>query len=372
MPESIRITPVHSRRELKLFLSLPWKIYQDDPAWVPPLLYELKVRLCPRRHPFHRHAEVQYFLAWLGQEVVGRVAAIVNHSYTEFHREAAGFLGFFESAPHEAVARELFGAAERWLAERGVQRVLGPMSFSTNEECGLLVEGFGSPPALMMPYNPPYYAQLFEAAGYTKAKDLLAYRIESSDPPRRLLEGTRRLKLAREVSIRPINLRRFQEEVSLIGEIYNSAWEKNWGFVPLTEAEALYLALQFRRLADPHLCLIAEVRDNPVGFALALPDYNQVLRYLNGRLWPLGFLKLLWYRRRIRAARVLTLGLRPGFRHTGMDALLYLRLWEEARRKGYGEVECSWVLEDNWAMRRALERMGALRHKTYRIYEKSL
>lgn len=372
MQMTVRVTPVHSRRDLSRFLKLPWQLYQDDPVWVPPLLHDLKRLLDRHAHPFHQHAEVQYFLARRGEEIVGRIAAIVNHQYIRFHNQATGFFGFFESVNETEVATALLAAAERWLAEQGMKQIYGPMNFSTNEECGLLVEGFQDPPMVMMPHNPPYYPQLVGAAGYTKAKDLLAYLLDDTTPPKRLVRGVSRLQQVRDVTIRPINPRCFAEEVNLIRAIYASAWERNWGFIPMTKEETDDLAIQFRRVADPNLCLIAEVKGEPAGFALALPDYNQVLRHMNGRLLPFGLLKLLWYRRKINAARVLTLGLKPGFRRTGIDAMLYLRLWEEAPKNGYPIVECSWILEDNWNMRRGLERMGARLYKTYRIYEKAL
>jgi GNAT superfamily N-acetyltransferase len=247
------------------------------------------------------------------------------------------------------------------------------MSFSTNEECALLVEGFQSAPTVMMPYNPPYYVPLVEGVGYTKAKDLLAYFLDGRiPPPERLVRGVADLQQRHEITIRPVNLRRLQQDVALIQEVYNSAWEQNWCFVPLTSEEIADLAKQLRMIGNPNLCLLAERNGEAVGFALALPDYNQALRYINGRLFPIGLFKLLWYRRSINSARVLALGLKPGFRNMGIDAMLYLRLWHEAPKNGYPLVECSWILEDNWPMRRGLERMGGKITKTYRIYEKTL
>lgn len=372
MQAPVIVAPVQSRSDLKRFLHLPWRLYRHNPVWVPPLLYDLKRLLNPRIHPFHEHAEVQYFLARRGTEVVGRIAAIVNHQHIQFHNDATGFFGFFESADDQAAATALLHTAAQWVATRGMQRISGPMNFSTNEECGLLVDGFEHAPMVMMPYNPPYYAPLLEAAGYTKTKDLLAYLLDDTTPPERLVRGVQRLQRAQHVTIRPINKKRLRQDVALLLEIYQSAWERNWGFIPMTEAEADYLAAELRRVGDPELCLIAEVNGEPAGFALALPDYNQALRHIDGRLFPFGLCKLLWYRRRINAARVLTLGLKPGFRRRGLDAMLYLRLWEEAPKLGYPTVECSWILEDNWDMRRGLERMGARIYKTYRIYEKGL
>jgi GNAT superfamily N-acetyltransferase len=375
MPLSVHVTPVRSRKDLRCFLKLPWRIYEGNPLWVPPLLFDLKKLLNPHKHPFHRHAEVQYFLARRGEEVLGRIAAVVNRQYVQFHGEAVGFFGFFESIDDEQVATALLIEAERWAAARGMKEIRGPMNFSTNEECGLLVDGFQYPPTVMMPYNLPYAARLIEAAGYNKAKDLLAYLIDARDdptPPQRLVRGIERLQQEQHVTIRPIKLRRFRQEVQLILEVYNSAWERNWGFVPMTQAETDALAAQLRMVGDPNLCLLAEVKGETVGFALALPDYNQALRHMNGRLFPFGLFKLLWHKRKINGARVLTLGLKPGFRRSGIDAMLYLRLWEEAPKNGYPLVECSWILEDNWPMRRGLERMGARIYKTYRVYEKTL
>jgi GNAT superfamily N-acetyltransferase len=372
MQTTVRVIPVHSRRDFQRFLKFPWQIYKNDPLWVPPLLFDQKQLLTPRKHPFHQHAEVQYFLAWRGKDVVGRIAAVVNHQYVQFQKEASGFFGFFESLNDPAVAAHLLSAAEHWIAERGMKWIRGPMNFSTNEECALLVDGFQSPPTVMMPYNPSYYAKLIENAGYTKARDLLAYLLDDTTPPERLVRGVERLLNGQDIVIRPINPRRFKQEVEILSDIYQSAWERNWGFVPMTKAEFDHFASQVRWVADPNLCLIAEVRGEPVGFALALPDYNQALRHINGRLLPFGLFKLLWYKRQINAARVLILGLKPGFRRRGLDAMLYLRLWQEAPRNGYPVVECSWILEDNWDMRRAMERMGGRIYKTYRIYEKAL
>jgi len=372
---SLRVEPVRAARDLDAFLALPWRIYAGDPAWVPPLLSEQRKALDRRRHPFHLHAEVECYLARRDRRVVGRIAAIVNRQHLQFHGERAGFFGLFESEPDPEVAAALLRAAEDAVRRRGMERIRGPMNFSTNDEVcspGVLVEGHDRPPAVLMAHTPPYYAGLLEAAGYRKAKDLLAYWLDGPEPPERLVQGVARAQRAEGIEIRPLNLRRFQDEVRTIQEIYHSAWEKNWGFVPMTAEEFEHLARELRPLVHPRLCLIAEVRGEPAGFALALPDYNQVLRRLDGRLGPIGLVKFLWYRRRIDAARVLTLGLKPQYRRTGLDAMLYLRLFQEGPRIGYTRAECSWILEDNWDMRRGLERLGARVHKVYRVYEKEL
>jgi len=375
MSRDVRIAPVRNRRDLRHFTQLPWQLYSDDLAWVPPLLFDLKKLLSPKKHPFHKHADVQYFLARLNGQVVGRIAAIVNHRHIQFHNESVGFVGFLERMDDQEVARALLAAAEQWVGQRGVRSIRGPMSFSTNEECGLLVDGFHTTPMVMMPHHRPYYARLLRVAGYAKAKDLFAYLIdlrEDATIPGRLVQGVERLRKKQAITIRSIDLHRFTEEIRVLHAIYHRAWAQNWGFVPMTEAEVDLLASTLRLVADPRLCLIAELENRPVGFALALPDYNQALRHMNGRLFPFGFLKFLWYRRRIDALRILLLGTNPDVRVRGLDAMLYLKLWQDVPAYGYRLVECSWILEDNWAMQRGLERMGAQIYKTYRIFEKTL
>ena len=313
--QTVQVVPVRRRSALRAFLRLPERLYRHEPAWVPPLLFDLKAQLNPKTHPFHQHATVEYFLALRAGQVVGRIAAIVNHRYVSFHKRSVGFFGFFESVDEPAVAAALLDVAERWLAERGMSHIQGPMNFSTNEMCGLLVDGFEHPPMLMMPYNLAYYAALIEAAGYHQAKDLLAYLIDvraDATPPARLVRGVERLQRTQQVTIRPIDRRRFETEIRELFDIYQQAWQHNWGFVPLTEAELAHFVKQVRWIADPRLCLIAEVGGQPVGFALALPDYNQVLRRTNGRLLPWGWLKLVWHRRSVNACSNFVIGAQAG------------------------------------------------------------
>ncbi len=374
MRDAVRIDRVAGRLDLQRFIRLPWRLYRQDPAWVPPLLFDLKKLLSPKKHPFHQHADVQYFLARLDGEVVGRIAAIVNHRHVQFHAEPVGFFGFFESIENQDVATALLTAAERWVAARGMQRIRGPMNFSTNEECGLLVDGFHDAPKIMMPHHLPYYGLQIETAGYGKAKDLFAYILDvrGKPPPERLVHGIKRLQQRQNIRLRPISKKRFDEEIRVLHGIYHRTWEKNWGFVPMSEAEVDLFASQLRLVVDPKLCLIAEHQNEPVGFALAIPDYNQALRHIDGRLFPFGLLKFLWYRRSINMARIPLLGVNPGFRRRGIEAMLYVKLWEVVPHNGYPVVECSWILEDNWDMRRGLEQMGAHVYKTYRVYEKEV
>lgn len=369
---ALRVEPVRGRRDLKSFLRLPWSIYRDDPHWVPPLLVEQRKLLDRERHPFHQHADVEYFLARRGERVVGRIAAIVNHRHVEFHDERAGFFGFFECEDDPAAARALLSTAEDWVAERGMSRIRGPMNFSTNEECGLLVDGFDAPPMIMMTHAPPYYARLLEAAGYAKAEDLLAYLVEGDAAPERLLRGVERIASRTEAHIRPLRMKQLDREIAAIREVYNSAWERNWGFVPMTDAEFDEMARQLRHVVDPEICLITEVDGEPVGFALALPDLNQAIRHTDGRLFPFGLFRLLWHARRVDAIRVITLGIRPEHRNKGLDAMMILRIYQRGLAKGYHRAECSWVLEDNLPMRRIMERLGGRVYKTYRVYERGL
>ena len=371
----VEVRPIAGRRERAAFIGLPWRIYAGDPVWVPPLRHDVRKLIDPRRHPFHRHADVACFLAWRDGRPVGRIAAILNRAHVEFHDESVGFFGLFETVDDRAVASALLETAERWLAERGMHAIRGPFNLSTNDELysgGVLIEGFGSPPLVMMAHSPRYYPGLLEQAGYRKCKDLLAYWLAGDEPAERLTRSKDRLLQRAGITIRPIDLDRFAAEVATVQDIYNDAWERNWGFVPMTEPEIHHMARQLRPVVHPQLCAIAEFGGEPVGFALGLPDFNQALRRIDGRLFPLGLLKLLWYRRKIDAARVLTLGVKPEHRHKGLDALLILHLWTEGVRAGYAKGECSWILEDNWDMRRGLERIGASVHKTYRVYEKPL
>ena len=273
------------------FIRFPWKIYQGDRYWVPPLTKDQLQKFNPN-HPFLSHSEMIPFLAYRAGEIVGRIAGIIDHHYIDFHQEKVGFFGFFESINDREVPEALFLRAQSWLKERGMEKMIGPMNPSTNDECGLLVDGFDFSPCLMMPYNPPYYPSLLEGFGLKKAKDLYAYLLEKSTfSMDRLARITGRLvKKEPKLRVRPIDLRRFDEELKIVKEIYNRAWSKNWGFVPLTEAEIDDLAKNLKPLVVPNLVLFGYWEDEPVGFSVSLPDYNQVLKRLNGKLGPLGIL----------------------------------------------------------------------------------
>lgn len=368
----LSVDVAEGRRDMDRFIRVAFDVNRDDPNWVPPLLVEQRKLLDRDNHPFHRHADVEYFLARRDGRVVGRIAAIVNHRHNEFHEDRLGFFGFFECEDDPAAARALLSAAEDWCAARGMERIRGPMNFSTNEECALLVDGFDTPPMLMMTHNPPYYERLLESAGYRKEKDLLAYLLEDMEAPERVVRGAERAQKRIGAVIRPIRMKELRSEIEIIRDIYNSAWERNWGFVPMTEAEFDEMAKQLKQIVDPELCLIAEVDGEPVGFELTLPDFNQAIAKTDGRLLPFGIFKLLWHARKIDAARVITLGLKPDYRRLGLDAMMTLRGYRRVSDLGYHRIEASWILEDNVEMRRVMERLGARVYKTYRVYERAL
>lgn len=372
---SVDVRPVVTRADRKAFVRLPWRIYPSNyPAWVPPLIAEEHKRIDPERNPFFLHGAAALFIAYSGGNPVGRIAAIENRQHNEFHDDRVGFFGFFESTDDPLVAGALLDEAAAWVRERGLTSLRGPTSFSTNEECGLLVENFGDPPCVMMTYNPPYYPTFLEGWGLAKVKDLLAYEVTYAELDKERLARMGRLleKSGLDSRIRSLDMKRFDQEVELVRDLYNAAWERNWGFVPMTDAEVDHMAKQLKPVVDRDLVLFAEVEGEPVGFALALPDVNQALRHINGRLLPFGLLKLLWHMRRINGIRVLTLGLKPEFRRTGLAGQLYIELFKRGTAKGHTRAESSWILEDNHLMRTAVEKLGCRRYKTYRLYERDL
>jgi GNAT superfamily N-acetyltransferase len=368
----VSVVPVRGGGDLRAFIALPYGLHRSDPMWVPPLRRDVRQLLSPRRNPFFDHAEAGYFLARRDGRVVGRIAAVLNRLHNEFHQDRVGFFGFFECVQDPAVATALFDAAGAWLRERGLATMRGPASFSTNDECGLLVDGFDTPPVLMMPHNPRYYVALVEGAGFVRAKDLLVYQSTHANLPPRLVQGANLLERRYKIRTRTLDLKRFDEEVARVKQIYNQAWEKNWGFIPMTEREIDHLAKQLRPVVVPELVVFAEVDGKPVGFGVGMPDLNVALKSNpSGRLFP-GIVKVLWRARRIHRIRVLLLGTLPEWRGRGVDALLFKRIWEEGYAKGYRWAEAGWILEDNHAMRNGLVHMGFEVYKTYRLYDRSL
>jgi GNAT superfamily N-acetyltransferase len=364
----VEVLPVSTDRDLNTFLHLPWQAYRGDPHWVPPLLFEQR-QLLTGQHPFFEKAEARLFLAKEGGEAIGRIAAILDGHFLDVHREPVGFFGFFECLGDGEATRRLLEAAGAFLRGKGLQAMRGPVNPSMHAPCGLLVEGFESPPTFLMSYNPPTYPDLLEKAGCRKAKDLLAYTLQVwADPPPKVLRAAEEAA-RRGIRVRPINLRHLQEEVLIFRELYNAAWEGNWGFTPMTEGEAQWMAKQLKPLILPNLSLIAEAGEGPVGFLMLLPDYNQALKPLNGRLGLWGLAKFLWHKWQIRDVRLLLLGVKKEYRGKGIEALLFLTAFRYLKKKGYTRAEISWILEDNWTVLRMAERLGGYCYKRYRIYE---
>jgi GNAT superfamily N-acetyltransferase len=372
--QGIEIACVHTGLDRDRFVKLPWRIYRDDLHWVPPLLMERHEFLDPAKNPFFQHADVELFVALRGGEVVGRIAAVEDRNFNAFHGTKTAYFGLYESVNDPAVAAALVQAAKSWARWRGLDTLLGPLNLSTNYEVGLLVEGFDSDPYILTPYNPRYYGELLEGCGLKKAKDLFAWeRSAATPPPERFGRIADKIREHAGLTVRSANLKEFDAEVARIKEVYNAAWEKNWGFVPMTGAEFEKLAVDLKKLLAPDLAIIVEDRGEPIAFALTVPDFNQALKRVGGRLttWglPLGLAKLLWYSRRIDRVRLMALGVKSGWRRRGIDAVLIVETIRRANALGYSGGEISWTLEDNDLINRAIESTGCTRSKVYRVYE---
>jgi GNAT superfamily N-acetyltransferase len=371
----LSVRPVRSRRDLNRFIRLPWRLYQGNANWVPPLLSERKRHLSRRRNPFFEHAEAEYFLAWRGSKPVGRISAHVDHRLNELRENRWGLFGFFESERDPEVAHALLSAAESWLRERGRDRMIGPFDFTTNHECGLLVVGHEWMPQILENWHHPYYQDLVEGEGLVKAMDLYKWRINEGDRDQLLpmiVELADKLEPEHGIRLRRMRKRDFRQEVRAFMEIYHAAWAKNWGFVPLTDAELDHMAKELKPVLDEDFACVAETADGEVaGVSLSLPDYNQILAKVNGRLLPLGWLKALRGRGKINMIRVFALGVKPKFQHTGVAAGLYRDVWDACGRRGM-DAETGWILEVNEPMNRAMEALTGKIIKRYRIYERLL
>ena len=370
MKEGLFIIPVKTKKELKQFILLPWKIYRNDKNWVPPLISERKDFLNPKKNPFFKHAEVNLYLAKKDNQVVGRVAGIVNHLHIQTHNEKVAFFGLFECINDYKVAKALLDTAKDWLKSKGMEKLRGPADFSSNEQWGFLLEGFDLPPVFMMPYNPKYYLEFMERYGLKKAKDLYAYRMDiDKRPPERIYKVAERVKKKENLVVRKVNLDDFENEVKKIKEIYNQAWSKNWGAIPMTDEEFAHMAKGMKKIADKDLLFIVEVDGKPAGFSLSFPNLNEALIKLNGRLFPFGLFKLLYYIKRIKSVRLITMGVSQKYQKIGIDTIFYTETFDNGVKKGYNGGELSWVLEDNVLMNKAIQLMNAKVYKKYRIYE---
>lgn len=367
---SIQVDCVRSKKDWKDFLYLPWNIYKGNQYWVPPLLSEVKETLDNQRNPFWKHARREVFLARKDGKPAGRIVAIVDDNHNNIHQEKTGFFGFFECINEYTVAQSLYDIAKKWCKINGMDTLRGPVNPSMNDECGLLIEGFDKPPTVMMPYTQPYYLELVERYGFQKAKDLYALLKKSEDGiPERIQRIVEVTKKKTGVKIRPFNMRYFDRDAQILKEIYNSAWEKNWGFVPMTDKEMDLTAKKLKQFAEPELILFAEIDDKSVGVSVTIPDINQVIKELNGRLGPIEILKFLYYKRKINGVRSLIGGVKKEYRNTGIISVLYYETEKVAARLGYKWCELGWNLEDNDLINKFDLAIGGKIYKKYRIYE---
>lgn len=378
----VQVSPVRTDADLMRFIQLPWQVYRGNPYWVPPLIAERLSFLDRVRSPFFQHARAEYFLARRGDQVVGTIAAFTNDLYNQFQQVNTGFFGFFEVLDDPEAAAALLSTAESWARQAGHATILGPAQFSTNDEVGLLVDGFNDAPRILMTYNPPRYLGYLESAGFKTAMNLWAYSLAIADfvrdKPEKLDRVAAKVLERGKLRVRRINMKRFDHEVEFVKKIYNTSWERNWGFVPMTDLEFDRMAEQLKPMIDPDLVIVVECEGEPVGFGLTFPDLNEPLRLAYPRpstpeAWTM--LKMLWHwkvRRRHDWLRVFALGVLPEFRGKGVDGLMYLETAKAAVPKGYKYAEMSWILENNEMMNRAIRSLGGTVYKTYRLYEKAV
>lgn len=369
---SIKIKPVTSATDRDEFLKLPYKLHNRWRGWVAPLISKVKNNFDPNENPFFRHADIQMFLAQIDGHTLGRIAAIVDHEFITARNRAIGQFGFFECVNDRDISIALFNTASQWLREEGMVWMIGPTNPSIHDEIGVLMDSFEIPASIRMVWNPPYYPDLMERAGFSKAIDLYAYKVMKNDVSQKLQETGEKILTRSRATIRSLNLKNFDHELKIITTIYNQTWVKSWGFVPMSKEELEFLFKSIKRIIDPGVVLIAEVDGKPVGFSFSLPDYNSVLKHLNGRVFPFGYPVLFWHSRKIRHMRSVMLGVLSKYRNRGIDTALYYKTWENTRKKSFDSFELSPIFEDNIQMIRAANMIGAERYKTYRLYQRQL
>jgi hypothetical protein len=372
LPSGLDVQPVTTRRQQRAFLELPWQIYRGDPNWIPPLRQNQKEMVNYTHHPFYDVNKIQTFLATVGGKPVGRIAAIVNYGHNERNKEQRGFVGFFESVDQQVVANALFDAARQWLASHGLTKLRGPTNPSLNHECGLLIEGFDRAPTFMLTYNPPYYPALWDNYGFRKVEDLVSFwghidMLSTLDPKIYNIgvEAIKRFK----VHLRPLNKKRFIQDVESYLNIYNQALGGTWGFVPMSDAEVHHTAKALKFLIEPQLTTIAEVDGKPIGAVFGLLDYNPLIKQIDGRLFPFGWWKLLMHRKKLKRVRLITTTVLPEYQKWGISLGLMGRLIPDVKKWGILEGEFSWVLESNHLSYKTLQRAGAIITQKYRIYD---
>ncbi len=374
---SVTIRPVRNRRERKRFIEVPFYLYRDHPLWVPPLKLERRLFLSRRMNAFFSHGEAEYFLALREGRVVGRITAHVNDAFNEYHGRSWGWFGFLEFEQDPEILAALLDAAAVWLRERGQERMVGPASFAMNDECGVLVEGFDLHPMILQPWNPPYYQQLIERSGMTKAMDLLMWNLEVGDRSKVLpviFELAEKVQSEHGIRVRPMRRRQLRKDMNAFAEVYNAAWSENWDFVPYSKKDLDAYAQELQLVFDKHWFMLAEREDTGevVGMAITVPDINQVLARMKGRLLPLGWWRFLNKARTIDRVRVGFLGVKPEYQHTGVAAKLFVEHFNAASERPQTGGEMGWILETNEPMNRAMEGMGGRVVKRYRMYERGL
>lgn len=360
----------------KRFIDFPHDLFEGDPNYVPEIFLGQKDLLSEKSNPFFQHSKIQLFLALRNDKIVGRIAAIRNNKYIEFSSTNAGFFGLFDVIDDYEVAKLLLDTACSWLKKEGLSSAIGPANLSTNDTAGLLVEGFDRPPVVMMTYNKPYYAEFLERYGFHKQMDMLAYFGVHDKTNTKSVELSQRLQerlTARGITFRTVKMKNFKEELGPVREVYKAAWDKNWGFVPPTDAEFDHMAEGMKMVIDPDFAILAEHEGKLVGFALAVPDINEIARTIKrGRLLPFGILKLLLGKKKVKRLRVILLGVRPEYRRMGIEVIFYANIITKGLQKGITEGEASWILDSNDMMKRGVESIGMVPYKRYRMYEKAL
>jgi GNAT superfamily N-acetyltransferase len=368
----IDVRPVQSAKDLRTFIKLPWKIYKNDPYWVPPLIIDQKKMLNKEKGTFFQFGEAELFIAYDGKEPVGRISAHVDHHYEKFGDERTGRFGFFESINDQSVADALLDRAQKWIAVKGKKRMEGPYSFTLYDPSGFLYEGFDSMPVVMLSYNPQYYNQLLLGAGYEKSIDWYAFLVNNSIEMRPSFKKIRERIQRQGVRLEKIDMKNLDQAVEYIGPIFNEAWMENWGHVPFTEGQLEDFKEELKYVVVPDLTYFAFVDDKCVGFTLTAKDANPAIKKANGRLFPFGLIKIMLAMKKVKNLRTIAMGVLKEYRHRGIDTLFYLKSYEESHRLGYFQSECSIIVETNQRMIGALEDLEAKRYKTYRFYQKEL
>lgn len=371
--EAIQIHTVSNSRDLKQFIDLPWKIYKDDPNWVPPIKNMIRDLLDTSKHPFWEFSEQALFLAERNGEVVGRIAGILDRNYNSYHSENAAAWGFFECENNADTAKALFQAVENWAVGKGLEFLRGPFNPSTNYEVALLIEGFDSPPALMMTYNPEYYVNLVEGSGFGKEKDIISLRLDRGDQlTARMDRLGPRLQRKTNIRVRNLDMKNLKSECRLICDLYNSAWSKNWGFVPMTGREVESMAEIMAHTADPALIFFLYYKDEPVGVCMGAPDINPWLKSIDGKIGVLGYIKYLLFKRDIASARIFAMGYKPSHQKLGLFIMFLYHIMKVCEPRSYRWLDIGWNLEDNYEIINLELAVGAKINKRYRIYRKNL